>query len=117
MEPPTFKRPDREADIEVELSLLDTAAGGRKFPLWQGCRLPHDFGLPDEWNDGMYEFVGDPPTPGAKGTAKVWLLAPDRNRGRFDVGFKFRVWDGRRWIGDGRITAVLNPELRSNCGA
>ena len=59
---PEFTRPTHEPDLEVELSLFPTDQGGRKYPLWQGCRIPHDFGLPDEMNDGMYEFVNAPRT-------------------------------------------------------
>lgn len=106
-----FNRPNREPDLEVELSLLPTEKGGRKNPLWQGCRLPHDFGLPDEMNDGMYEFIGDPPHPGSSQKALIWLLAPERNQNRLFPGFGFRVWDGH-FIGHGKVVRVINPLLR-----
>jgi hypothetical protein len=106
-----FTKPNREPDLEVELYLLPTNAGGRKHPLWQGCRLPHDFGLPDEINDGMYEFIGEPPSPGNSQRAYVWLLAPERNRGRFYEGFSYRVWAGG-FIGNGKIVCVINPILK-----
>jgi hypothetical protein len=108
-----FKIPKQAPDLEVELSLFPTDQGGRKQPLWQGCRLPHDFGLPEEMNDGMYAFDGEPPEPGATQRAKLWLLAPERNQGRLYVGFEYLIWEGRT-IGKGRIIEVINPLLRSH---
>jgi hypothetical protein len=58
----------------------------------------------------MYEFVGDPPMPGETQRAFVWLLAPERNYGRFAQGFEYSIWDGRT-IGTGRIIQVLNASL------
>lgn len=93
MKPMQFTRPTQEPDLEVELTLFPTDEGGRKYALWQGCRIPHDFGLPDEMNDGMYDFVGPPPQPGETQRAHVWLLAPERYQGRIDVGFEYRIWE------------------------
>ncbi|NMG04875.1 hypothetical protein [Azoarcus taiwanensis] len=95
------------------MDLLATDKGGRKLPLWQGCRLPHDFGLPEELNDGMYEFLGEPPHPGSTQKALIWLLAPERNQGRLYQGFEFRAWEGHI-IGKGKIVRVLNPILRAD---
>ncbi|WP_157667466.1 hypothetical protein [Comamonas serinivorans] len=105
-----FSRPPREPDLEVELHLLPTESGGRAEAPLQGYRVPHDFGLPGEMNDGLYEFTGEPPAPGASQRAFVWLLAPDRNYGRFEPGFEFSIWEGRN-IGTGRIICVLNAAL------
>lgn len=110
---PEFKRPPREPDLEVELRLLSVESGGRVNALWQGCRMPHDFGLPEELNDGMYEFAGDPPAPGASQRAFVWLLAPERNHGRFERGFEFSIWEGRI-IGTGKIIRVVNASLAAS---
>lgn len=105
-----FKRPARPPDLEVDISLLATEAGGRTLPLWQGCRLPHDFGLPDEFNDGMYEFLGNPPAPGESQRAMIWLLAPERNAGRLCEGFEFKAWESR-FIAQCKIIRVVNPIL------
>jgi hypothetical protein len=110
-----FKRPSREPDLEVELMLFATDEGGREQVLWQGCRMPHDLGLPDEMNDGMYEFIGCPPSPGETARAWLWLLAPDRNQCRIAVGFEYQVWEGRV-IGKGRVLRVINPLLRAEQG-
>ena len=109
-----FKRPDHDPDIEVELSLLPSDQGGPKRPMLSGLRVPHDFGLPDELNDGMYEFPdGGALAPGETGRAFVWLLAPERNAHRFIVGHEFKMWNGD-WVGGGKILKVINPELRRN---
>lgn len=105
-----FKRPPREPDLEVEVTLYPTEAGGRNHPLWQGCRLPQDFGLSEELNDGMYEFIGEPPSPGGKQKAYVWLLVPERNRGRLFENFQYRIWEGK-FVGTGKIIRVINPIL------
>jgi hypothetical protein len=110
-----FTRPTQEPDLEVELTLFPTDQGGRKYALWQGCRIPHDFGLPDEMNDGMYEFIGQPPQPGETQRAYVWLLAPERNRGRIDVGFEYRIWESR-FVGKGKVLRVINRILRAEQG-
>ena len=109
-----FRRPDRDPDLEVEISLLHTEQGGPKLPLLSGIRVPHDFGLSDELNDGMYEFPrGGVLHPGMTGRAFVWLLAPERNTGRFSPGFEFKIWNGG-WVGKGRILRVLNDQLKGN---
>ena len=107
-----FTRPAQEPDLEVELTLFPTNQGGLAHPLWHGCRIPHDFGLPDEMNDGMYEFIGQPPQPGETQRAHLWLLAPERNRGRMAVGDEYRIWEGH-FIGRGKVLRIINPILRA----
>lgn len=109
-----FRRPDRDPDLEVEISLFQTEQGGPKHPMLSGTRVPHAFGLPDELNDGMYEFPHEGVLhPGATGRAFVWLLAPERNSGRFTPGLEFKIWNGG-WVGKGRILQVLNHQLKRN---
>jgi hypothetical protein len=61
----------------------------------------------------MYYFIGEPPRPGETTLALVWLLDPDRNRGRLRVGFEYRVWEGK-FIGTGRVLRVMNPILSAD---
>jgi hypothetical protein len=97
--------------LEVELRLFATEDGGLQQALPQGCRLPNDFGLEGEMNDGMYIFRGDPPGPGDTQLAEVWLLVPERNAGRLYEGSKFFPWH-MRLIGEGIVRQVINPILR-----
>lgn len=62
-------------------------------------------------NDGMYIFKGDPPAPGEIGLAELWLLVPERNAGRLQMGSKFYPWH-ERLIGEGTVREVINPVLR-----
>lgn len=110
-----MRRPDRPPDLEVDLLHYSTELGGLKGPLRQGCRLPNDFGLLGQMNDAMYIFVADPPGPGERATAELWLLVPELNAGRLCEGFKFFPWH-MRLIGEGTITKVINPALRSEGG-
>jgi hypothetical protein len=111
----SMRRPDRPPDLEVELRHYSIEEGGLKGPLLQGCRLPNDFGVPGEMNDGMYIFKADPPGPGETASAELWLLVPEQNAGRLREGFKFFPWH-MRLIGEGTVQTVVNPELRSVAG-
>ena len=112
MAQPKFHRPSSKPDLEVELFLFETSAGGRDQPLWQGCRVPHDFGHQGGFNTGVYEFADAPPQPGETAKALLWLLAPEVNAGRLRDGFVYQIWDGR-FIGRGTILRILNPILES----
>ena len=107
-----FIRPNSKPDIQVELSFFPTDQGGPRNTIHSGARIPHDFGLSNELNDGMYDFVESKSlAPGKTGLADVWLLDPERNYGRLKPRFKFRVWDGR-WIGSGIVIKILNEKLK-----
>ena len=110
-----MRRPDRPPDLEVELRLFSTEKGGPNQALPQGCRLPNDFGVEGEMNDGMYIFKDAPPGPGETALAELWLLYPERNAGRLHEGFKFFPWS-MGLIGEGTVRTVVNSELRSETG-
>lgn len=105
-----MRRPDRAADLEIELCLFPTEKSGLHKALPQGCRVPNDFGVQGEMNDGMYIFHGDPPGPGETGFAELWLLVPERNAGRLSAGSKFYPWH-MKLIGEGTVKEVINPLL------
>jgi elongation factor Tu len=108
-----FTRPPREPDLEAEIYAFRHDEGGRRTPFFTGYRPNHDFRLPNELNDGMHEYPdGDEIALGSTGKAVIWLLAPDRNAGRFFEGFEFTVQEGSRIVGRGKITKVVNPELK-----
>lgn len=110
-----MRRPDRPPDLEVDLLHYSTEEGGLKGPLMQGCRLPNDFGLAGQMNDAMYIFKAEPPGPGERAFAELWLLVPELNAGRLREGFKFFPWH-MGLIGEGIVTRVINPSLRSEVG-
>ena len=104
-----FKRPDHSPDLEVKCTSIPKRLAAERHLWWQGCR-PHDFGLKDEFNDGMYEFSSSAPSPGEVQKALLWLLAPERNAGRLYEGFEFKAWRGR-FIATCKVLQVLNPAL------
>lgn len=105
-----MRKPERPPDLVVALRLLAAEEGGLQQSPPQGCRLSNDCGLESEMNDGMYIFKGDPPLPGGAGLAELWLLYPERNAGRLQVGSAFRTWN-MRFIGEGTVIKVINPLL------
>ena len=110
-EMPKFNRPLRSPDLRVLLTMLSSSSGGRSGPLVQGCRIPNDFGLPGEMNDGLYEFLASPPVPGEAAEAHLWLLSPERNFGRFFPGFEYQAWEGRI-VAKGTVIEALNKALQ-----
>ena len=110
-----YTRPPRAADLEAEISALPTCEGGRQRPFFSGYRANHDFHLPGEINDAQHEYLdGGKLEPGQTGKALLWLLGPERQKGRLYPGFEFTVQEGARLIGRGKITQVLNAELRKD---
>lgn len=108
----TFSRPTRPPDFEAVIGALATAMGGRDMPMINGYRPSHDFGLPNELNDAMHQYVdADRIVPGESGRALLWLLVPERQLGRLFTGMIFSVQEGSRVVGDGRIVEVLNDGL------
>jgi hypothetical protein len=74
--------------------------------------MPHDFGLPSEMNDGLYEFLPTPPSPGDTVEGHLWLLVPERNAHRFYPGFEFQAWAEGKFMAKGVVLEVINETLR-----
>lgn len=99
------------------MTFLSADDGGRKAPVASGYRPNHDFGLPGELNDAQHEYPGiEWVSPGETVHALLWLLAPERQRGRLYSGFAFTVQEGSRVVGKATIVAVLNEALRRDRG-
>ena len=107
---PEYKRPPGPPDFEATVFAIATGDGGRKHPFVSGYRACHDLGL-GELNDAQHEYPDGPVAPGSSGRALLWLLAPERQAGRLLVGLEFTVQEGRRHVGRGRITRILNADL------
>jgi elongation factor Tu len=105
--------PPTEPDFEAEIYALPTESGGRKSPMLSGYRPNHDFGLPGELNDAKHDY---PETgkiaPGERGVARLWLLSPERQKGRLFEGMEFTVQEGNRVVGRGKIVKILKDELK-----
>ena len=99
------------------MTFLPTDSGGRKAPVASGYRPNHDFGLPGELNDAQHEYPGvEWVSPGQTVRALLWLLAAERQNGRFYPGFTFTIQEGPRVVGNATIVAVSNEALRINRG-
>ena len=110
---PEFKRPPREPDIEAEITVKLTSEGGRKSPMFSGYRPNHDFGVEGMLNDAMHEYPENGSiSPGEKGKANIWFLAPEYQVGRLFIGMEFTVQEGARLVGMGKITRVVNESLQ-----
>lgn len=109
---PDFRRPLPPPDLRVRLSMFLPSQGGRDKPLWQGCRIPNDFGIPGRMNDGLYEFFPAPPAPGDTAECHVWLFDPECNAGRLFPGFEYRAWSDGKFVAQGVVLEVLNETLR-----
>lgn len=108
-----FKRPPREPDIEAEITVKFTSAGGRKLPMLSGYRPNHDFGMEGMLNDAMHEYPEKGSiSPGEKGIANLWFLMPECQVGRLFVGMEFTVQEGGRLVGMGKITRIINGALQ-----
>ena len=113
LETPSFRRPGHPPDLEARITYLATEQGGRRLPIFSGYRPNHDFGLPEELNDGMHEYPDRSSVlPGEDARALLWLLVPERNIGRLYVGMKFTVQEGSRIVGHGEVLAIFNPILQ-----
>lgn len=112
MDPPPFQRPRRPADLEARITYVATSAGGRQRPVCSGYRPNHDFGLPGELNDAVHEYPDVPwVQPGQSARALLWLLAPERQRGRLHSGFRFTVQEGLRVVGHGEVVRLIDAAL------
>lgn len=108
-----YKRPNRAPDIEVQVTLLSSEAGGRIGPVSSGYRPNHDFGIEGSTNDAVHEYPGvERLRPGECARALLWLAFPEAQHGRLYSGFEFTVQEGGRVVGKGKIIQVLNQSLQ-----
>lgn len=104
--------PTQPPDIEAEIRFVSTADGGRMTACRSGYRPNHDFGVEGMLNDAMHEYVGKEWVhPGETVIVRLWFLVPDYQKARLHEGFEFTVQEGRKIVGFGRVTRVLNRDL------
>ena len=100
-------------DFEAQIRFLSSADGGRSGPCRTGYFPNHDFGIPGILNDARHTFPDvEEVQPGDTVKSQLTLVDPAQQRGRLYKGFTFTVQEGRRIVGHGRITKVLNRDLR-----
>jgi len=100
-------------DIEAEIRFLSTEEGGKTVACRSGYTTVHDFGIAGTCNDARHIFPdADEAQPGDKVRTQMILLAPEFQKGRLYVGFEFTVQEGHRLVGHGRVTKILNEDLR-----
>src|SRR4051794_18362773 len=78
-----------------------------------GFIAAHDFHHPEGGlNDGVHFLIeGDTLPLGVWVASEVWLLSPERQTGRFFVGFEFTIHAGPAVVGCGSIKQVVNGRL------
>jgi translation elongation factor EF-Tu-like GTPase len=100
-------------DIEAEIHFASVAEGGGPGPYRSRLNTTHDFGHEGALTDAMHIFQDrDEVKPGETVISQMCFLYPEGEKSRLHVGFTFTVQEGRRVIGQGRITKVLNRELQ-----
>lgn len=106
-----MERPEEQYDIEIELTLYPTDAGGKRSPLRPGYRAGHIALDGDLWIAEFAPKGRDAVYPGE--TAPVLVVFdfhPEDLSGRLNVGREFFLEEGGRYVGKGTITAMLNFE-------
>lgn len=105
--------PLKRPDLRAEIHFLTAGDGGRSSSVMSGYRPDHNFGHPDgEINGAVREYDdGGWIVPGASTSARMQLIAPERNARRLFVGMAFTVQEGAQIVAHGRILEVLNPSL------
>jgi len=93
-------------DIEVEITLLPSAAGGRSGAILRG-EYRGVLGVNDEhFSVRFFVPLDNGFTLGSTGKFGVQFLFPQPALPCFPVGTSFTVWEGRV-IGTGKVTKVL----------
>ena len=104
---PPVERDEGQAHVEATISFLSTEAGGRNQGVSSGYRPNHHFGGDDGLWDAMHIYPDKIRVePGETVRALLYFPAPERHARRFFVGFRFKVQEGGRVVGEGEVTKV-----------
>ena len=103
----------RKPDIEAEIRFLAAEEGGKTIACRSGYFPNHNFGIPGTLNDARHTFPDVAEArPGDTVRSLMSFLDPEAQNGRLFEGFEFTMQEGARIVGHGRITKVLNEDLR-----
>jgi translation elongation factor EF-Tu-like GTPase len=93
--------------VEATITFLRTEEGGRRTPASSGYR-PQFYYEGENW-DAIHYYPGmDQVYPGDTVTVHLGFLSPEYHRGRIQQGTRFEIREGRRVVGRGVVTKLLN---------
>jgi elongation factor Tu len=99
----------RTRDIEVEITFLPTAHGGRSGPAFSGYR-PQFYYAGHDW-DAEHEYPdSESVQPGQTVRAYLTFLSPQEHVGKLHPGKAFLIREGNKTVGYGSVLAILNLE-------
>ena len=101
----------REPDVEAEITLFPTEAGGRQGPAFSGYRPGHKV-RDDYITTGTQHFIErDELAPGETALGTITFITPEVYPHCLWVGQEIDIQEGSRVIGLARITKIYNPIL------
>jgi translation elongation factor EF-Tu-like GTPase len=92
-------------NVEVEVTLIPTAQGGRNSWVASGYRPQFRYAGQD-W-DAEFTFEVSRVQPGETAKAVVRFLSPEAHRGVLAEGTTFELREGVRVVGHGTVTKLL----------
>ena len=107
----------RSPDVEAEVTLLSTEAGGRVTPAGSGYRPQHRV-LPEYLTSGVHDYLGIPTlSPGGSAIATITFVTPEAYPHSLFAGDLIEISEGSHVVGHARILRVLNPLLQREASA
>ncbi len=101
----------REVRVKASIILLPTERGGRSSPLISGYRPNHNFLGPDKDKMCMGQVTVDNDEsiqPGQEKSVEILFVLLDEYVELLEPGFKWRIQEGSRHVGDGEIIEVYD---------
>jgi translation elongation factor EF-Tu-like GTPase len=106
---PFLDRLNSPSDVEAEITFLSLEDGGRGSPAFDGYR-PQFFYAGHDW-DAVQKYPDVAQVnPGDTVRTYLWFLSPDEHVGRLRPGTAFLIREGRRVVGFGSISRIINLE-------
>ena len=100
---------NRPRDIEVEITFLPTAHGGRQGPAFNGYR-PQFYYAGRDW-DAPHEYPDvSQVNPGDTVRAFLAFLSPKEHVGKIRPGMAFLIREGGRILGYGSVLRIVDLE-------
>ena len=101
----------REPDVEAEITLFPTEAGGRQGPAFSGYRPGHKV-RDDYITSGEHQYIGRAElAPGETALGTITFLSPEAYPHCLWVGREIDIQEGSRVLGRARITKIYNAIL------